>query len=158
MPILPFPMADLPPKPVTSVYRDDVYDRDYTRRSSAHQQSNWSGSPSYNERDLYKNDRRSRYSRSSYHTASSSSSHNNSSNSSFRTSTSQPSPSSSSSTSTASSLRTPPDLLLNGVVSNISLPLKGVTLVNGKIKSDSQSQRSVHLSVHHLESRLQVSL
>jgi hypothetical protein len=149
MPTRPMAMADhLPRKPVMSSYYDGHSARDTTRRGHSNA---WSGSQqSYNSSDY--SDRRARYSRSSYHTGSSSSV-----NSSFHTSTSQPSPSSSS-TSTASSLRTPPDLLLNGIASSLSIPLKGFTSVDGKLKGGSLADKPVHLSIHHLESRLQVSV
>jgi hypothetical protein len=105
--------------------------------------------------------RRSRYSRDSYNPGNCSSSSGSFASANGNMSTSQPSPSSSA-TSTASSLRTPPDLLLNGSTLASSLGAayvgqKGLVLSNGKGKASSKLD-FVHLSVEQLEGRLHVSV
>lgn len=152
MPAMPYAVASLPRKPLQSPYTDDRQhhsNQDASHRRSSHQDK-WS---SHNG-DSYNDDRRSGYSRSSYRINGGSSSSHNSTSSGFHTSASQPSPSSST-TSTASSLRTPPDLLLHGA-SSLTMPLKGMSTLDGKTKADLAQNQPVHLSVHQLERRLEV--
>lgn len=164
MPALPYPMADLPAKPIVTGYEFDAYHRDSRSRNGSSMRWNGTGSTSASTSNTHPNpydDRRSRYSSRSYNNSNSSlNSGSTIGSSGFHTSTGQPSPSSST-TSTGSSLRTPPDLLLNGTTLATNLTgtfsgQKGYTKTFEKTALVAATPQAIHLSVNQLERRLQL--
>ncbi|UZJ52165.1 hypothetical protein CBS101457_001485 [Exobasidium rhododendri] len=152
-------MVELPAKPIQSSYESYSHHREPAARRQAPQPMTWNASQiSSSYQGMGSDNRRTKYARNSYNQTSSSGSSFASTNGNM--STSQPSPSSST-TSTASSLRTPPDLLLNGssLATSLGVPFsgqKGLILMNGKGKSVLKTEDAVHLSVDQLECRLQL--